>query len=179
MQSSQPHWCLISNERYMPGGRAGASTLYQIWQPELYYLSVHISHAASAGVRTGMAATHYVIVAADTMLSSVLQVPENELRAQKSVVGAVRVVCRSLSGSGLGGGLRRPLQHQRRASVDVPLRRVSMEVDDLHTRWALLGVLFVLDLCHYAMQPRHAQTCVKILYVCELRSEGCLSEPLS
>ena len=165
----------------MPGGHAAKQALPDLTARAQIDLSANISHAPSAGTLTGVAAVHSSshLETASAKLSSVLQVPENELRAQKSVVGAVRVVCRSLSGSGLGGGLRRPLQHQRRASVDVPLRRVSMEVDDLHTRCALLGVLFVLDLCHCAMQPRHAQTCVKILHVFEPSLKGCLSEPLS
>ena len=60
-----------------------------------------------------------------------LQVPEHEKRAQQSVVGAVRVACRAL---GATGGLRRPVHYQRRASMDVPLRRISTEWDDLLLR---------------------------------------------
>ena len=67
------------------------------------------------------------------MKAVLLQVPEHEKRAQQSVVGAVRVACRAL---GAGGGLRRPMQHQRRASMDVPLRRISDDWDQLMLRCA-------------------------------------------
>ena len=66
----------------------------------------------------------------------------NEMRAQRSVVGAVKVVCRSLGGPGEGGGLRRPLEHQRRASMDIPLRRVSSEIDDIRVRCVLQGLIY-------------------------------------
>lgn len=53
---------------------------------------------------------------------------ERAVRAQQSVVGAVRVACRALAAK---DGLRRSLDCQKRASMDLPLRRLSMDAQGL------------------------------------------------
>ena len=61
-------------------------------------------------------------------------------RVQQSVVGAVRVACRSLGGA--ENGLRRSADCQRRASMDYPLRRLSIDAQGL--RRSVEGVVFQL-----------------------------------
>ena len=60
-------------------------------------------------------------------------------RAQQAVVGAVRVACRAL---GSDEGLRRSLDCQHRASMDMPLRRLSSDAQG--ARRSVDGALFRL-----------------------------------